>query len=195
MTLLRAFIAIDLPKQLQDPLEKQTTRLRQSLGDDLIRWVAVQTMHLTLKFIGTISTSHLDFIKQLLSRTAESYPQFDLQIGGVGCFPSPKQPRVLWAGLHARSDLVSLQKSIEAGITRLGYEKEERSFSPHLTLGRVRPNIDQAGIQKIRTTLGTIQFGSIGSAKADSLHLYKSELHSSGSVYTKLFSAPLNKIK
>ncbi len=193
MNVLRAFIAIELPKQLQDALEKQTTRLRQSLGDDFVRWIPTQNMHLTLKFIGNIAASHVDFLKQLIAQTADSHSQFDLQISGIGSFPNSKRARILWAGIHAPAELASLQKSLEAGTTRLGYEKEERPFSPHLTLGRVRQNIDPTGLQKIHTTLDSIQLGNIGSTRVDSIHLYKSELHTSGSVYTKLFSAPLKK--
>ena len=193
MNLLRAFIAIELPNQLQDALEKQTIRLRQSLGDDLIRWIPAQTMHLTLKFLGNIAASHVEFINQLITQTADSHPQFDLQISGLGSFPNSKRARVLWAGIHAPTGVSALQKSIEAGTTRLGYEKEEKPFSPHLTLGRVRQNIDPTGLQKIRTILDTIQLGNIGSARVDSIHLFKSELQTSGSVYTKLFSAPLKK--
>ncbi|MBE0672832.1 MAG: RNA 2',3'-cyclic phosphodiesterase, partial [Anaerolineales bacterium] len=119
--------------------------------------------------------------------------QFNLQISSIGSFPNSKRARVLWAGIHAPAELSSLQKNIETGMTRLGYEKEERPFSPHLTLGRVRQNIDQAGLQKIRTTIDAVQLGNIGSARVDSIHLYNSELHSNGSIYTKLFSAPLKK--
>jgi 2'-5' RNA ligase len=193
MNVLRAFIAIELPKQLQDALEKQTTRLRQSLGDDLVRWIPTQNMHLTLKFLGNIAASHVEFLKQLVTQTADSHSQFDLQISGIGSFPNSKRARILWAGIYAPAELPSLQKNLEAGTTRLGYEKEERPFSPHLTLGRVRQNIDQTGLQKIRTILDTIQLGNIGSARVDSIHLYKSELQTSGSVYTKLFSAPLKR--
>ena len=193
MNLLRAFIAIELPQQLQDTLEKQTTRLRHSLGDDLVRWIPTQNMHLTLKFLGNIAASHVEFLKQLIAQTADSHSAFDLQISGIGSFPNSKRARILWAGIHAPVELASLQKSLEAGTTRLGYEKEERPFSPHLTLGRVRQTIDPAGLQKIRTILDTIQLGNIGSARVDSIHLYRSEAQTSGSVYTKLFSAPLKK--
>lgn len=193
MNLLRAFIAIELPQSLQDAIGKQTARLHQTLGDNIIRWVPPQNMHLTLKFIGNIANIHLDFLKQLLTRTTESHPQFDMQIGGIGPYPNSKRPRILWAGIHAPADLASLQRNIEVGASRLGYEKEKRPFSPHLTIGRVRQNIDAADLKKIRSALDGIQIGSIGSARIDSIHLYKSELRSSGSVYTKLFSAPLNK--
>jgi len=84
MNVLRAFIAIELPKELQDALDKQTTRLRQSLGDDLVRWIPTQNMHLTLKFIGNIAVSHVEFLKQLITQTADSHSPFDLQISGIG---------------------------------------------------------------------------------------------------------------
>jgi len=193
MSLLRAFIAIELPKNTLDAIEKQTARLRQILGNDIIRWVPTQNMHLTLKFLGDIATSHVDFLKQLLTREADSHPQFNLQLGGLGSFPTSRRPRLLWIGIHAPADLASLQKSIEAGTTRLGYEQEERAFSPHLTIGRTRQTISQPELQKIRAALDTIQLGNIGIVRVDSVHLIKSDLQPSGSIYTKLFSAPLSK--
>jgi 2'-5' RNA ligase len=191
MNLLRTFIAIELPQSLQSAIEKQTARLRQAIGDDGVRWIPTQNLHLTLKFIGNIAASHIDFLKQLLSQTADSHSPFDLRIGGIGSFPNSKMPRVLWAGIHAPMELAFLQKNLEAGATRLGYERDARPFSPHLTLGRVRQGVDPASLQKIRSALERIQIGEIGSARIDHVHLYKSELHSAGSVYTKLFSAPL----
>ena len=193
MSLLRAFIAIELPKNTLDAIEKQTTRLHQILGNESIRWVPTQNMHLTLKFLGDIATSHMEFLKQLLIREAASHSQFNLQLGGLGSFPTSRRPRLLWIGIHAPANLVSLQKSIEAGASRLGYEQEERVFSPHLTIGRTRQSISPPELQKIRAALDTIQLGNIGTARVDSIHLIKSDLQPSGSIYTKLFSAPLTK--
>lgn len=193
MNQLRAFIAIDLPQPIQEAIEKQTSRLRQAAGDGLVRWIPPQNIHLTLKFLGNIAASHMDFLKQLLHQTADSHQPFDMQIGGIGSFPNSKLPRVLWAGVHAPADLASLQKTIETGAARLGYEKEARPFSPHLTLGRVRQGIDSRDLQKISAALNGIQIGNIGSARVDAVHLYKSELRPEGSLYTKLFSAPLSK--
>jgi 2'-5' RNA ligase len=193
MGLLRAFIAIELSRQIQDSIEKQTARLRQTLGGEIIRWVPTQNMHLTLKFLGDIATSHIEFLKQLIIQESDSHQQFDVQIGGLGSFPTSRRPRVLWVGLHAPTDLASLQKSIEAGTLRLGYEQEDRAFSPHLTLGRVHQNLNPAEMQKIRAALDTIQLGNIGTTRVDSIHLIQSDRHPSGPIYTKLFSAPLSK--
>ena len=192
MSVLRVFIAIELPSPVCDAIQKQTARLRQTLGNDLIRWVPTQNMHLTLKFLGDTTSSYLDFLKQLISREADSHPQFDLQLGGLGAFPNLRRPHLLWIGIHAPADLTSLQKGIESGTTRLGYEQEERAFSPHLTIGRVRQNVNPPELQKIRTTLETIQLGNIDIARVDYVHLFKSDLQPGGSIYTKLFSAPLS---
>lgn len=191
MNQIRVFIAVDLPPAIQESVEKQTAHLRRTLGDDLIRWVPAQNMHLTLKFIGNIAASHLDFLKQMLTQSVNSQRQFDLQVGGIGSFPNLKRPRVLWVGIHAPADLTSLQKNVEAGAVRLGYEKEERAFSPHLTLGRVRQNVSAADLQRIRSALENTQIGRIGTATIEAVHLYKSDLHADGSIYTKLLSVPL----
>lgn len=192
MNQFRTFIAIDLPHPILESIEKQTSRLRQALGNDLIRWVSPTNMHLTLKFLGNVSASHLDFLQQLISQTASLHPQFDLQIGGIGSFPNTKRPRVLWVGVHAPADLASIQRSIEGGAVRLGYEKEERAFSPHLTIGRVRQQIHARDLQKIESALAGFQLGRIGTARVGSIQLFKSDLHAEGSVYTRLFTAPLN---
>lgn len=193
MSQLRAFIAIEIPLDIQDAIQRQTARLRQTLGSDLVRWAPAQNMHLTIKFLGEIAASHVDFLKQMLAREADAHPQFDLQIGGLGSYPTSRRPRILWVGLHAPAGLAALQKSIEAGTSRLGYEEEELAFSPHLTIGRVRQNISPADLSKIRAAMDNIQLGNIGTARVDSVHLIRSELKPNGSVYTKLFSAPLSK--
>lgn len=193
MSLLRVFIAIELPSHACDAIQKQTSRLRQTLGSDFIRWVPTQNMHLTLKFLGDTAITHLDFLKQMLVREAELHPQFEMQLGGTGCFPNQRNPRVLWIGIHAPSDLTSLQRGIEAGVLRLGYKPEARPFSPHLTIGRVRENASLSELQKIRAALGAIQPGNVAIAKVDAVHLFKSDLQPGGSVYTKLFSTSLSK--
>lgn len=191
MKQIRAFVAIDLPPTIQDSIEKQTRRLRNTLGHEFVRWVNVENMHLTLKFLGSVPITHLDFFKQMLTQTADSQQPFEIQIGGIGSFPSLKRPRVLWVGVHAPARLASLQKAVENGANRLGYEKEAKTFSPHLTLGRVRQGLDSKQTQTISNILSMTQLGRIGIARVDSIHLYQSELNPEGSVYTKLFSALL----
>lgn len=191
MGLLRAFLASELPVSLQDAIQSAASGLHKTLGSDLIRWVPAHNVHLTLKFLGDVSPTNLDLIKQILTREAAQYPAFDLEVGGIGSYPASRRPRVLWVGLNAPAALISVQHAIETAASRLGYESEERGFSPHLTIGRVRQNVSAAELQKIRSALEETKVGKIGSTRVDAVHLFKSDLQPSGSVYTKLFSAPL----
>jgi 2'-5' RNA ligase len=194
MGLLRAFLAAELPPTLQDTIHTATAELRQSLGKGLVRWVPAHNVHLTLKFLGDVSASSLGLIKQMLVAEASQFSSFEVQVEGLGCYPNIRRPRVLWVGLNAPAELPALQRSIDMAAARLGYESEERSFSPHLTIGRVRQNASSGDIHTIRTALEGCQVGLLGSAQVDAVHLFKSELHPEGSIYTRLFSAPLQKV-
>ena len=189
MSLLRAFIAVEIPSSLQNRIQESTSGLRQTLGNDLIRWVPPQNVHLTLKFLGDVSTSNLDLIKQMLTTEAAQHPCFEMQLEGIGSFPNSRRPRVIWIGLHAPAALESLQRGIESASARLGYTSEEKSFSPHLTIGRVKQNLSAPEIQHIRAGLEETKIGLLGTVHVDAAHLFKSDLQPAGSVYTRLFSA------
>ena len=192
MSLLRAFIAVELPAELQQKVHRATANFRRGI-DPLIRWTAAEHMHLTLKFLGDVSQPNVEFLIQMLRTQAELISPFVIQLGGLGSFPGPKRPRVIYIGIQAPAALGTLQRGIESASRRLGYEAEERPFSPHLTLGRVKQNISASDQQNIRRAIDGTQVDVLGSARIDSVHLYKSELRPSGSVYTRLYSAPLRK--
>ena len=192
MSLLRAFIAIEIPTELQQKVYKATSNFRRGI-DSLVRWTAMDNMHLTLKFLGDVPQPNLEFLIQILRTQAVLVSPFAIQLAGLGSFPSPKRPRVIYIGIQAPAALGALQREIESAVRRLGYESEEHPFSPHLTLGRVRQNISPIDQQTIRRAIEGTQVDVPGSARVDSVHLYKSELKPSGSVYTRLYSAPLKK--
>ena len=192
MSLLRSFIAIEIPLEIQKNIYKETSTLRREL-DPFVRWVPHENMHLTLKFLGDVSASNLEFLKQMLRSEAEAVSCFTIHLTGLGSFPSLKRPRVIYIGIHAPAGLEALHRGIEAASRRLGYESEERAFSPHLTLGRVKQNSTAVEQQKIRRCVEATQVDVLGTTRVDSVHLYKSELKPTGSVYTRLYSAPLKK--
>jgi 2'-5' RNA ligase len=194
MSLVRTFIAVDIPAHLQQSIQQKTAPLRQALGASLVRWVAVENLHLTLKFLGDVSSASLEILTQMLRTEADLVQAFEIQITGLGAFPSLKRPRVLFIGIHAPAGLEALARGIESASTRLGYKSDadgRHGFSPHLTIGRVRQDLPSAGQQKIRSVLAETVIDSLGTARVDSVHLYKSDLKPGGSVYTRLFSAPL----
>jgi 2'-5' RNA ligase len=192
MNLLRAFIAIEIPLQIREAVCRATSPLQQGIGP-AVRWVPMENMHLTLNFLGDVSPANVEMLSQMLYAEADLFHCFDLQLSGLGAFPNPKRPRVIYIGIRAPATLETLQRGIESSSRRLGYESEERGFSPHLTIGRLKQNITAAEQQTIRRAIEATRIDSLGTARVDSVHLYKSELKPTGSVYTRLYSAPLKR--
>ena len=193
MSLLRTFIAVDIPPAIQKTIQYKIEMLRKAIGNS-IRWVPVQNIHLTLKFLGDVSQNDVDKLTQMLRTESDTHASFDITIGGLGSFPNSKRARVVFIRTQAPAELDALQRGIESATTRLGFEADTRPFSPHLTVGRVRGHITAPEQEKIRKILEETKIDSVGTARVDSIHLYKSELKPGGSVYTKLFSAPLKTI-
>jgi len=193
MSLLRTFIAIDIPPAIQKSIQLQTNNLRKTIGDSTVRWVPVHNIHLTLKFLGDVSPADVETLTQILRTQADSHPAFNLQFNGLGFFPSSKRIHVLLIRIQASAELEALQREVESACGRFGFRAESRPFNPHLTIGRLRRGVPSSDQTKIHKTLNEIKIDSLGTARVDSIHLYKSELKTTGAVYTKLFSASLQK--
>ncbi len=189
MSLLRCFIAVELPRPLHDAIAASMAGPRERLGTDVVRWVPMHNVHLTLKFLGDTAPSSTDLIIASIRAEAPQFQPFDVTVAGFGAFPDGRRPRVLWVGLRGPAALTSLQHALDQSTLRLGYSSEERAFSPHLTIGRVRQNVSSAGLQSIRDELERSSIGEIGTWTVDAIHLYKSELKPIGSEYSKLFTA------
>lgn len=192
MSLLRAFIAVELPLEIRQTVCAATSTLRNEIGA-LVRWIPIENMHLTLKFLGDVSPSNVELLSQMLRAEMDLFNCFDLRLNGLGSFPNLKRPRVLYIGIQAPAALEALQRGIESASSRLGYGSEERGFSPHLTIGRVKQNVIAAQQQAIRHALENTKIDSLGTARVNSVELFKSDLKPTGSVYTRLYSASLRK--
>lgn len=190
MTLLRVFIAVEIPLQIRKAISEQTAALRGAVGP-LIRWVPVENMHLTLKFIGEISPANVELLSQMLISEVKRNPPFQMQVGGLGSFPNPRRARVIWIGIQAPPILASLQHGIESAAALLGYEAETRPFSPHLTIGRVRQQVSSGEQLVIRSALERTRVEDLGTTEVKAVHLFKSDLQPNGAIYTRLFSATL----
>jgi len=192
MGLLRTFIAVDIPPSIKNSIQIQVDNLRKFIGDSSVRWVLVNNIHLTLKFLGDTPPSNLDLLKQTIRTQADSFSEINITISGLGSFPSPKRARVLLVRIQAPAALEALQRGIDLACAQLGYKPETRPFSPHLTIGRVRRGVSSSNQIKIHKALTEVKIDSLGTTSVDYIHLYKSELSPAGAKYTKLFSAPLN---
>ena len=191
MSVIRAFIAIEMPSEIQASLDKVSANLAAELASIPIRWIPAENIHLTLKFLGDVSISNIELLKEILSAEAVLQTAFEISVGELGAFPSQSRPRVLWVAVQAPPSLQSIRSGLENETARIGYAREKRSFSPHLTLGRVSRNASPREVRKVCEVLNNHTVGFLGAARVHDLHLFRSDLKPGGAVYTKLFTAHL----
>jgi RNA 2',3'-cyclic 3'-phosphodiesterase len=176
---LRLFVAVVPPPPLPSRLRDLQERLRETGAD--VKWVETDNLHLTIKFLGEASESLLPGIRETLSRVASSTAKFDLSLQGAGSFPPRGTPRVVWVGL--RSDQVALARvsgAVETALEPLGVRREERPFSAHLTLGRVRSPREAEALRK---QIESMQDVEIGQMQVVELCLMESQLGPQGPRY------------
>jgi RNA 2',3'-cyclic 3'-phosphodiesterase len=191
MSVIRAFIAIDLSPEIRQGLEQVSKQLKDQLVDIPIRWVPVENIHLTLMFLGDVSINNLEMLKKILQNEVGGHQAFEFSVGGLGAFPNLRHPRVLWVGVEAPAELSNIQRGIETSVSRLGYDREDRPFSAHLTLGRVSRNATSKDTHSICDVLDATKIGFLGVAHVNTVHLMRSDLRPTGAIYTRIFSAVL----
>ena len=137
----RLFIAIELPRVLKREFIDLARSFRPR-EHERVRWIDQDAMHLTLKFLGDTPVDRVPDIKKSLEQAASSTGKFSIKIGRTGCFPSFRDPRICWVGLSGElRRLEQLQGRVEGGLVALGFDREDRVFKPHVTIGRTRPGI------------------------------------------------------
>jgi 2'-5' RNA ligase len=176
----RLFVAIDLP----DELRVAASDLCSTLGD--ARRVPAEQLHLTLRFIGDVDAETCSAIKKSLAGI--SVPSFVLTVRGIGHFPPGHHPRVLWVGLGKSEPLLTLQREVELALVGAGIAPEERRFSPHITIARLR---DTPPAQVLSLEERHRDFGG-GSFTVTAFHLYSSILTRSGAIHTREATYPLS---
>jgi 2'-5' RNA ligase len=192
MPILRTFIAIELDEQCKSGLSHLQNRLRDQMPPRGVRWVQPEGIHLTLKFLGDTPVEKVDEVKLALAWVAAQAGPFTFTVAGLGCFPNSRQPRVVWVGLQEPTGaLARLQKAVEDHVAPLGFPTEQRSFSPHLTLGRVQRYAAKSEVRQIGEVAVANAVGTIGEMTATVVCYIKSDLRPSGAVYTTLFEAKL----
>lgn len=187
MDKIRAFIAVPLPAPLLDALIDLQHRLKSRVPHRSVRWVRSEGIHLTLKFLGSTPEQRLPEIQQALAAVARHAPACTFTAQGLGCFPNPRRPRVLWVGVEEPTGrLAALQAAIEEAMEQLDYERERRAFTPHLTLGRVRRRTGRKQAEHVGQVVTEMQVGELAQVSVDTFELIQSELKPSGAEYTTL---------
>jgi 2'-5' RNA ligase len=177
---MRTFIAVPLPDDCRKALESMQAGMRAFQAD--VRWTAINSIHLTLKFLGEIDPVILP--RLATSLRAETHgPPFTLRIGGLGGFPNLRNPRVIWAGIHGDTERLGLlQSEVDHACAGIDFPKEDRPFQPHLTLGRVQ------GRRNLQPLLDYIKIGAAAECEfqVDRFNVYESTLTPRGAIYRVL---------
>jgi RNA 2',3'-cyclic 3'-phosphodiesterase len=197
LVFMRLFIALDIDEVIRERIARFMDGVRGFAPD--ARWMRPESLHVTLKFIGEQPAPAAEKIKQELGNILSEAAQ--IQLRGYGFFPTAKSPRVFWLGMEASPQLAALAAAVDASMASLGIPKEDRAFSPHLTLARGAggsgsprwrkgdaPNRTFHQLQQKLSALSSPEFGTMTPRE---FFLYQSQLSPKGSKYTKLASFAL----
>ena len=199
---IRAFIAIELDETHHRALADLQARLKRELAAaktagsataQYVRWVAPENIHLTLKFLGDVESGRLPDLQHAVADACAGIAPFTLTIGGAGAFPDTRRPNVLWVGIGGDVErAVTLAQKIDEACGALGFAREERAFSPHLTLGRVKRDAKPNDRSFIGEMLVHAKIGALGELRVKRVSVMKSVLTPGGSVYTRLAAVELS---
>jgi 2'-5' RNA ligase len=188
MARLRTFIAVDLGKSIRDRCVVLQETLARAGSD--VKWVEEENLHVTLLFLGEVVDRETPALCRAVADCCAEHDAFALSVETVGCFPNPRRPRVVWAGVGAGSaELIALHDALEPPLLELGcYRREARQYTPHVTLGRVQgdggTDVLAAALTKQATWRG-------GETEVREVRVLSSELRPHGPVYTVLSRAKL----
>lgn len=163
-------------------------------GARYVRWVNLEQVHLTVKFLGDSPESSVAAVERALTSVTGQACPFALTLAGVGAFPDRRRPRVIWVGLDAGDEAAAmrdLHTGLERDLARLGFASEGRPFSPHLTLGRVRHGIRPTEVSQVCEMLSVPWAVAPVSFEVSAVSLMASDLRPTGAVHTRLFEARL----
>lgn len=182
METIRSFIAIELDKDAKKELAALTETLKKSGAD--VKWVNPDGIHLTMKFLGNVPEEKISGIKRILDETAASFKPFSMMLSAIGAFPKISYPRVIWVGVEeGKKEASEIYNLLESRLENVGFQKEKRPFSAHITLGRVR---SQKNRESLITRIENLKFSYSKTINVGHLTLFQSTLSPHGSTYTAL---------
>jgi 2'-5' RNA ligase len=176
---VRTFICIEIPDSIKGRIDQLQNTLKAI--DAQVSWTKPSNIHLTLKFLGAVEAARIPRVAKAVERAAAGINQFEIEVSGTGCFPSPRSPRVLWIGFSELPEpLQQLYANLEDELAREGFDREKRKFSPHLTIGRLRGPKNAARLPEALIETGF----QAETFKANEVIVMRSDLNPSGSIYT-----------
>jgi len=193
MEQVRSFIAIELPDELKLGLAQLEAQLKMS-KPPWVKWVNPYSIHLTLKFLGSIAVDRISEITKAMEEAIQGIPPFRLEVKDLGVFPNLRRVQVVWVGISGEVDKLSqLQQHLESNLARLGFAPETRPFTPHLTLARLRSQASSDERRSFGQLIAITRFEAIYTIKVDAISLMRSQLTREGAIYSRISSVGLNK--
>jgi 2'-5' RNA ligase len=191
MEQIRSFIAIELPDELKLELTQLEARLKQG-EQPWLKWVDPYSIHLTLKFLGNVAASRIDKVIGAMEEAVRGISLFQLTAKDLGVFPSSRRAQIAWVGLAGEIDkLTRLQRRIESSLVPLGFPRESRPFTPHLTLARLRDRASLEERQQFGQLIVSTKFETAYDIKVDAINLMRSKLARTGAIYSRIGSVGL----
>ena len=182
----RLFVSLPTPQAVLPRLADVREHLRAAHAD--VAWEPREKLHCTLKFLGDTQEQRAAPLRDTIASIARTTPPFPVVYGGTGCFPDPRDPRIIWAGVtDTGGELLRLVETLESALAALGFDRERRRFHPHVTLGRVR---GARSLDVLLATMETLTFEN-PPVLIQELELVKSTLRPAGSVYSPVFRTRL----
>ncbi|NBF41201.1 MAG: RNA 2',3'-cyclic phosphodiesterase [Spirochaetes bacterium] len=190
----RLFLAVHLPQHLRDRLAGLQEAL--AVHDSAVRLVAAENLHLTLHFLGNTEREHIDSLRGAVRRALSGLASFETLARGAGCFPSPRKPRVFWAGVEDPSgELTTIHAALAGELAALDFELDSRAFSPHITIAHAKKRADRGVLVSAAGDLAaaaTTQLGRQGTAlPVRAVSLVESVLGRGGPAYTDIETVEL----
>jgi 2'-5' RNA ligase len=189
---MRAFIAVTLPPEVRRLLDELQKKLQNAVPGAPVKWVETENLHLTLAFLGDIDEARAPEILAAMQRARAGTRPFSVTVTGLGVFPNPRRPRIVWAGLGGGiAALGNLQRTLAAELEQLGFSKDDKPFRPHLTLGRVRDSASAVEAGALGGAVTGLAPGREQAFRVAELHLIRSRLTPAGPIYTEIGAARL----
>jgi len=187
---MRTFIAVELQKDIVEAVDRFLTKTTQEIKNNKISWVKKENLHITIKFLGEIEEEQLETINKVLSEISKSIKSFEVEIKEIGVFPNLNYPRVVWIGVKDEANnLVSLANLVEEKLAKFGFQKEDKEFTAHLTIGRVKK---LNNLNEIKTYVEKYKSIEFGKSKIDSITFFQSILKPEGPEYKVIEKFSLN---
>jgi 2'-5' RNA ligase len=180
----RLFIAIQPPEDVKTAIEKAQAELRRAASGGRVRWTTREQFHLTLKFLGDVDSQRTETLAEALRGACRGFAPMLLRAEGVGFFPDPRRPRVVWGGVNeGRDQLRALQVAVEAASRDFSVQAPEKSFTGHITLGRVK-EIRRPEVEALANAAAGMATRLFGEWTAEEVELVRSELSPVGARYS-----------